>query len=294
MNKLATFIDSLASYFTGDFRHRRATTLFIKAMFLVALFRFIRLWMVSDVFFYDSIASFPRSLIGKIVLWPAIVAIDYPDYFFFFSTVILVIGLIARPNYIINALFFWIVLSFFKVRYPATNGADFVLLVLSGLMIPLSRWPQPGSEYFSIVRTAIYNTSRVLIQIQVLTIYLISGWDKITSELWRSGIAFEYIAHLDLMFNPIFTPLLEHSSTQFVMSWATILFELFFIPLVCFERTRLPALIAGLFFHMVIWLMLGLPDFAWTMVAAYPIFMKDKDFGLIRSLWSRLFKRPGL
>ena len=250
--------------------------------------------MVSDVFFYDSIASFPRSLIGKIVLWPAIVAIDYPDYFFFFSTVILVIGLIARPNYIINALFFWIVLSFFKVRYPATNGADFVLLVLSGLMIPLSRWPQPGSEYFSIVRTAIYNTSRVLIQIQVLTIYLISGWDKITSELWRSGIAFEYIAHLDLMFNPIFTPLLEHSSTQFVMSWATILFELFFIPLVCFERTRLPALIAGLFFHMVIWLMLGLPDFAWTMVAAYPIFMKDKDFGLIRSLWSRLFKRPGL
>lgn len=289
MNKLTAFTDSLTKSFTEDFQHRRAATLFIKAMFLVALFRFLRLWMVSDVFFYDYVPSFPRSFIGKAILWPAILAKDNPDYFFFFGVAILVIGLIARPNYVVNALFFWIIVNFFKIRYPAINGADFVLLVLSALSIPLATWPWPRGEYLSVVRTTVFNTFRILIQIQVLTIYLISGWDKITSELWRSGVAFEYIAHLEIIFNPIFTPLLEHSIVQLTMSWATILFELLFIPLVFFNGTRLPILITGFFFHMVIWLMLGLPDFAWTMVAAYPIFLQDEDFAAIKSRWLRVF-----
>ena len=62
------------------------------------------------------------------------------------------------------------------------------------------------------------------------------------------------------------------------MSWMTIVFELIFIPLVFIERTRLPILFVGVLFHIIIWLMLGLPGFGWIMIVSYAIFLKDRDF----------------
>lgn len=288
MNRAGAYIDSLTENLTTRFLNPKASALFVKGVFVFVLFRLIGLWLVSDMFLHDATASFPRSLIGKVVLWPTMFAHANPLLFFLVTLAVILAGLILRPNYLVNALLFWIVLSLYKIRYPATNGSDVVLITISLLMIPLAFWPSSRNTYVTTLRTTLYNTFRILLQIQVLSIYLISGWDKLTSEVWRSGVAFDYIAHIDMMFNPVFTPMLEHSFIQLLMAWLTILFELLFIPMVCFRQTRLPILIIGVAFHIVIWLMLGLPDFAWMMIATYPIFLKDTDLVIIQNQWNRI------
>ena len=58
----------------------------------------------------------------------------------------------------------------------------------------------------------------------------------------------------------------------------TILFELAFVVLVWFKKTRIPILIIGIFFHLFIWIVMSLPDFATTMIISYILFLKDTDY----------------
>jgi hypothetical protein len=123
----------------------------------------------------------------------------------------------------------------------------------------------------------------MLCKLQIVFIYLVSGWDKLTSETWRSGEAFDYIIHLNTLYNPAFTGLFEGSVVHSILSWATILFELLFVVLVWIEKTRLPVLLTGIFFHLFIWVVMTLPDFAAIMILSYIIFLNDSDYTRVRS-----------
>jgi hypothetical protein len=45
-------------------------------------------------------------------------------------------------------------------------------------------------------------------------------------------------------------------------------------------------LAAGVFFHLFIWVVMSLPDFAGIMIISYIIFLKDSDYLRFRS-WIR-------
>lgn len=87
-----------------------------------------------------------------------------------------------------------------------------------------------------------------------------------------------YLTHYDPLFNPAFSDLLKGKVTQLVMGWLTIGFELGFVVLVWFKRTRILVLCIGVIFHLVIIVMLTLPDFGVIMILSYLVFMKDSDY----------------
>lgn len=260
-----------------DFHNPRATALFFKMLTFIAIIKILLLWSLGGQVIKYHDMSLPGSWWGKMLLAPAFLANERIDIFFAIVIAMLLVIFFFRRHYITTALFFWITFNLYIVYLPFANGADIVLFVLAFWCVPMAAYPQVKSAVGKDVQKAIYNASVLLCQLQVVFIYFVSGWDKLMSQAWRSGEAFSYITNLDTMFNPVFRNTFDHAAAQWMLSWTTILFELAFCFLVWFRQTRLPMLVVGVLFHLFIWIVLSLPDFACTMMVSYVLFLKDSE-----------------
>lgn len=282
MTEQISFLQRCERYFTETRQEPRSTLIFIRALQVFTLMKSLTLWSVADVVLAGMKSSQATSLIGKVIFLPSVLTEAHLHAGFAFITAGLVAILFIRPNYFANFFLFWIALNLYKLRFPVTNGSDYVLLAMSIYGIPLSFW-NFGSVSFQIISVGLFNLSRLLAAIQVALIYLISAWDKLLSPAWRNGDAFLYIRNIDTTFNPLLLPLTQSEVMSFTLSWVTILFEFLFVILVWKKRTRLFILCVGIVFHLVIWFMLSLPDFALLMILCYLIFIKDRDLDVLRS-----------
>ena len=258
-----------------------ASRIFSKALSLFVLLKVVTLYYAHVTTDLASPVA-PASIVGKVIFLLATLADK--DLFLFTATCVAVVAtfLAMRVNYFGNVILLWIVISLFRFKAPVLNGSDIILLVLSIYNVGLAARPLPASPYADALSTIIFNTSRILIQFQIILIYFISGWDKLLSSLWRTGVAFAYIPHLDVFFNSNFEFWFQHEVAQKVFAWLTILFELLFAVLVYKKRTRFFILCVGVIFHLIIWAMFNLPDFALLMILSYLIFLRDTDYNRLR------------
>ena len=261
-----------------DFKQPATARLFFRGLILLTFMKIIMLWSFSHSVMNHHNITLPGSWIGKAILAPAFLADSNVDIFFGFSLILLVFAFFARPHYVTTILFFWLTFNLYVVYLPFVNGADYVLFMLALWCIPMSTRPAFKSETASALQKACYNAALILAKLQIVFIYLVSGWDKLMSKSWRSGEAFDYITHLKILYDPFLSSALENPLLQFILSWATILFELVFAVLIWFDKTRIPILIVGLFFHLFIWIVMSLPDFASIMMVSYILFLKDTDY----------------
>lgn len=282
MSEKQTFMQRCERYFTDQRQEPRSTLIFIRALQAFALMKCLTLWSVADVVLPGMRSSQATSLLGKAMFLPSLIAESTTHAGFALLTVALVVILLVKPNYITNFVLFWIALNLYKLRFPVTNGSDYVWLALSIYSVPLS-FSGFRNASMEVISVGLFNLARVLAAIQIVLIYLISAWDKLLSPVWRSGDAFLYIGRIDTTFNPALIPLTQSEGIAFVLSWVTILFEFLFVILIWQKRTRLFILCVGIVFHLVIWFMLSLPDFALLMILSYLIFLKDTDIDFLRS-----------
>lgn len=287
---MTSVFDKVASYFLSDFDNKKSAHIFCQTLVGFTIVKLILLWSVSDLITTIQVQSPITSLLPRLLFWPSAWASQHHTVFYAGSLLILTATLFIRWNYISGALFFWICLNLTRLNFSIINGSDLIIIMLSFWAIGMSTTPAMKSERLLTLQRALFALSVLFCKLQVVGIYLVSGWDKVTDEVWRSGEAFAYIAHFDSLFNPIFSGLLESKGIQLLLSWMTILFELAFVMLVWFRKTRIPVLIAGVIFHLVIMFMLTLPDFGILMILSYLIFLKDSDHDRIKGF----FKRPQL
>ena len=271
-------LQATVQYLVHDFNEPATARLFFRALVLLSFFKILMLWPFSHSVMNHHNITLPRSWFGKIILAPSFLANDNVDIFFAISLGFLVVAFFLRPNYFTTFLFFWLTFNLYIVYLPFANGADLVLFMLALWCIPIARKPTFKSETGSIIQKTCHNAGIILCQLQVIFIYLVSGWDKLASNAWRSGDAIDYVVHLRNLYNPMFGGMFENPGSQMVLSWLTILFELAFVVLVWFKKTRIPILIIGIFFHLFIWIVMSLPDFALTMIISYILFLKDTDY----------------
>lgn len=270
--------------FLDEKQNTWAIAVFCKALVVFVIVKIIVVWSVS-LSINDLHIFIPSpSLLIRILFSPAGWASDHLSFFYSLSLLFLGFALFIRWNSFIGVLFFLLVLNLYRVNVSIANGADYVLLMLAFWAIGMGLgWPSVKSKKMNIVLILIFNVSVLLCQLQIVFIYLISGWDKLMSEVWRSGDAMSYIYHLDFLYNGNFR-LPESHFINRMLSWLTIVFELAFVILIWFNRTRLMVLGIGLVFHLIIWFMLSLPDFALIMMISYLVFLKDEDYQYIRNL----------
>jgi hypothetical protein len=282
---VSNIISDLGDYFTAERRQERCVRIFYKALIAFTLLKVGILWSLSDTFLAGDPPDIGVSIISLILL-PSLFAFMSPLPFFIVVTVFLIGIFFIRPNYVTNGILFWIVLNMLHIRYPVTNGSDYILTALCLYTIFFSFLDFYSNDKLEILSISAFNVAHFMARVQILLIYLISGWDKLMSNVWASGEAFQYIGNIETVYNPFFGKWVTESGVSFLLSWVTIIFELGFIFLVWHRSTRLIILAIGTVFHIVIWFMLSLPDFALMMIISYLLFLKDSDLRRIQR-WFR-------
>lgn len=112
-----------------------------------------------------------------------------------------------------------------------------------------------------------------LLQLQVMTIYVYTGFEKLKGNTWWDGTALWTV-----LVNPQFTSynlvFLKSFPLFFAVgTFVTIIFEVYFAPMVSFKKTRPYWLMLGVFFHLMIGVLLGLMTFSMVMIASYVLFL---------------------
>jgi len=252
---------------------------FQKELFLKALYVFvlIKLW-VSWPTFEFVINYFPAreySWRGMLLYAPLHLLNSGVGVFVVVFSLILVIGIVVRLNYISAVLIFWFSVCLSKFLFPVLNGADLVLnlFLLIGLVIPtfpVLRWR--GLEEFQ----KVVSTFAILfVKVEIALIYFVSGYDKLITASWRNGNAIFSVANFDFFSNPnLSIPLTGWSA--WLIAWLVILFEISFLFFIWFKRFRNYWLIAGVLFHLSIIVFVGLLDFGLVMIISYLIFLPAK------------------
>lgn len=123
-----------------------------------------------------------------------------------------------------------------------------------------------------------------LIQIQTVTIVLFSAIEKLNGADWLDGTAIYYVSRLDDLFYRLPLPSFPFESLLFIklITWGTLVFELGAPIAVWFKRTRIPALIVLLFFHLSLEYTMNLNLFQWLMILGWCSFLQPGDFAFIR------------
>jgi hypothetical protein len=282
MKSLQANIERTGDYFTQEFRQPRTTDIFFRALVIYTFVKILFIWKVSATILQYHTMSFPRSVLGKVLLVPAILANAYLNAFYIGAVSFLVLAFFLRQNYIVRFLFFYLTFNLYVINLPLANGSDIVLFMLSLWCIPMGRFGPIKMNDKWHLQKVLYNLAVLLCQIQIVNTYLISGLDKLLSETWRSGDAFTYIRHLEFFYNPVLPQGLENSAWNFILSWCTILFELSFVVLILNRHTRIATIIVGVIFNLFIWIVLSIPDFALLMIISFVIFLKDEDFQVLK------------
>ena len=117
-----------------------------------------------------------------------------------------------------------------------------------------------------------------LVQIQLCVVYMYSGFEKLKGRSWWEGTAiWEALSFRDLGPGLDFSFLLSWPLLAAVLSSFTVLFELYFPVLVWVKPVRAPLLWAGVLFHLMIGLFIGIPFFALIMLSAYVLFISPES-----------------
>lgn len=261
-------------------RNVKAAAVFCRVMLVFVLIKILFIWKASLTLVSYYHFSEPDSVAGKVIFLPSLLAGDHLNVIYTIFMVVLIALLVLPWSYISGILFFWITFNLYRLNIPVMNGSDNVQLALAGCMICMAVRPRIKQSILSDLQVAVFNMAVIFAQLIVVSIYFISGWDKLLTESWRTGEAIAMIAQRELYAGMWGIAILDNAVVCGVLAWATIVFELAFVVLVWFRKFRLPVLIAGVVFHLIIAVALTLYDFSMVMIASYFIFLTDADYRL--------------
>lgn len=116
-----------------------------------------------------------------------------------------------------------------------------------------------------------------LLQFQLFTIYAYTGFEKLKGSTWWDGTALWTV-----LVNPQFTAydllFLKDFPIFFAIgTFVTVIFEVYFWVMVSMKQTRSLWLVLGIFFHLMIGVLLGLMSFSLVMISTYILFVNRSN-----------------
>lgn len=275
-------MDDLGGLLTARYMEPFAARVFVRALAIYLAVKCLLMRAVIVSISTYHLPDLPHSWLGKMLMAPTYLAYSYPDIFVVFAIIAAAAVVLLKPSYILNALLFYIALNLYATLIPVGDGSDLVLFMLTFLGLPLVPSARIKTDRARITSIAFYNLSRVCVMALILMIYFVSGVDKLMNSQWRSGVAFEYIQHLAGIYNDELFPVVDNKLWNVSMAWLTIVYELSFCALILAGRYRIMIVVIGMLFHLAIWWILSLPDFALVMMIALLIFLNDGDYRKLR------------
>ncbi len=219
------------------------------------------------------------------------------------------LGLRARVSTIITCL----LLFSFQERNPMILAGGEALLRVVGFLLMIA----PGISAFSLDRAKFQlkswtkNKERLpplqmpmwpyrLLLWQLIVLYITSGWDKLSGDMWWNGTAIEAVLRLETFTEPWAEPVIPFLSAQtLALSRLTVLYEwtwfVLLIPAVLWKRIGFTAhgikrvvLFFGVIFHTGIAIVMSVGTFPYAIMAAYLGLLHEKDHEALRARINRL------
>jgi len=191
------------------------------------------------------------------------------------AAIMIAVGTMYRPAAIVFALGFT---HFFLIDRTNYQNHYYLILLLSWLMVFL-----PANRVFSVdvlngavIRSlTIPRWSLLLLQFQIALPYVFGGVAKIESD-WLSGEPMRNILRIQGWSE--WTPeWLSENAVCLFFTWGGLLFDLLIVPAVLWRRTRRPAFLLAIGFHVSNSLLFRIHVFPWLMIAATTVFF-DPDW----------------
>lgn len=219
---------------------------------------------------------------------PYLVFFFWPDSWAPFMHLILIglyfLNFLGLSNRAVMLLTWVVAQGFIQRNYSLLFGAD----LIGNLFLFYLSFTQ-ASEYYSL-KNRIFNTVekvRVdalsatffrLMQFQICIIYLYTGFEKLKGSTWWDGTALWTVLANRQFTNFDFIYLRNFPILFAIGTFVTIIFEVYFPPMVAHHKTRPYWLAAGVVFHLAIGLLLSLMTFSLIMCSVYFLFLNPQIF----------------
>ncbi|NNE72015.1 MAG: HTTM domain-containing protein [Rhodothermales bacterium] len=180
------------------------------------------------------------------------------------------LGLAYRLAAPLFALGFWYVFLLDQSNYL---NHFYLIGLLATIMafLPANRWASLDAVLSpQIKKRWVPAWTLRLIQFQLAVAYFFGGVAKINGD-WLAGRPMnDWLQGSGDVF--LVGPFLESSMAPLVLSWGGLLFDLLIVPAVMWKRTRVPAVLAIVAFHLTNSAVFSIGIFPWFMLAATPVF----------------------
>lgn len=182
----------------------------------------------------------------------------------------------------------WIInLGFLQRNYPAHFGADVIgSLLLFYLCFTQSCERLSILNFFTKKKSfkesdMISSMMTRMLQVQIMVIYAYTGWEKLKGASWWDGTALWSVLANPQMTTMDFSFLRNIPWVIPIIGFLTIVFEVYFPPMVIWQKSRYIWLLMGVSMHLGIGIFMGLMPFATVMMSTYflflsPLFLEQK------------------
>lgn len=152
----------------------------------------------------------------------------------------------------------------------AFNSGVLVMLLMAAYSILVY------SKSSSCYRNVATNLCRYAMMIQVVLIYVYTSIYKLSGTQWLDGTAIHYVLNIDVYSSPFWKGISKHTLLWIITTYVVFAYQLLFPILVWFKAKRTWLLLAGVFLHLMIGIVMNLWDFAFAMIFCYALFMKEE------------------
>jgi uncharacterized membrane protein YphA (DoxX/SURF4 family) len=198
------------------------------------------------------------------------------------AALLLLLGLFTRTA----AFFAYLtMISFHQLNYLILNSGDtamklvLFLLVFShaGEAFSLDRWLRVRKERTPGPPRLRAPWAQRLLQLQVAFLYFSTTFLKFDGEGWANGNAVYYTSRLwDFERFPV-PFVFDHLWSMKIMTWFSLFLEGSLGTLIWFHPLRVPLVIIGILFHLVIEYSMNIPIFEWVMMSLLVSMLEPRD-----------------
>lgn len=139
------------------------------------------------------------------------------------------------------------------------------------------------TPYFSELQTILNNTFYWIILIQICVVYFYSTAYKLFDPNWTSGNALMYISQIEGYSSAsVRWMFADHQLFSQIATYSSLLYMGLFPILVWFKRIKVPFLLYGVIFHLLISFGMGIFTFGIIMILCYLLFLDEQQLDWIQ------------
>ena len=242
-------------------------------------------WPAMDILYGPStFVTLKSNLISRIPGGGLMLVRTYYLWVIVTYIIVILLNILGIGRWFTALLLFLMVDFLEKMNTSFVNGGDKMVRLILLYMIFANSY-----QYFVLyknrkevaekeeLKNLISNLAAVSIMLQLCVAYFSSGIAKINDTFWWNGEATYYALSMErFVGTPLNKYIVQQKWIDYLTNYGTIIFELFFPILIWIKKMRKPLLIAGVIFHICIYIFMMIYGFEIVFILIYGLFLPNK------------------